>query len=97
MNPEFSADASFAEDAARLAILPDEAVQLLDRYFEQVERLEIPTNGVCVWYDPDAGGCRFYELRPSTCRVFELSSIGCRIYRKRSGFGQANELPAIEG
>lgn len=94
MNPEFAADPSFAEDAARLAVIPDAAARLLEQYLEQSARNEIPTNGICVWYDKASGSCRFYELRPSTCRVFELSSIGCRIYRKRNGLGRLGELPA---
>jgi Fe-S-cluster containining protein len=85
LNPHFSDDPSFAEDADRLRSLPAEARELLDQYLKQAERGDADEHGVCCWYRHDGGGCRFYEWRPSTCRVFELNSPGCHIYRKRQG------------
>ncbi|MBL8850014.1 MAG: YkgJ family cysteine cluster protein [Planctomycetaceae bacterium] len=88
-NPEFAADPSFADDADRLARLPDEARGLLDQYLEQSARGARPRDGACVWYNPATTSCRFYDWRPSTCRVFEMNSPGCHIYRRRQAIDKA--------
>lgn len=85
LNPHFADDPTFAEDAARLAALPDEARQALDEYLSARETPGFSAVGACVWYDPATFRCRFYEHRPSTCRVFERNSPGCHIYRRRHG------------
>jgi Fe-S-cluster containining protein len=89
LNPQFVDDPSFADDAARLSELPDEAQRLLEEYLLARETPEFATSGACVWYDAATFRCRFYEYRPSTCRVFERNSPGCHIYRRRHGVGDA--------
>lgn len=90
-NPHFADDPSFADDAERIARLPAVAVELLDRYLQEVDTGAIADDGNCCWLDLVSLQCRFYDLRPSTCRVFELNSPGCHIYRRIRGIGQTLE------
>jgi Fe-S-cluster containining protein len=85
LNPEFAADPSFADDAVRLARLPEEAERLLAGYLQATAAGRLAPNGACVWFDHSSKSCRFYDWRPSTCRVFEINSGGCHIYRRRHG------------
>jgi uncharacterized protein len=89
LNPEFAADPTFAEDAARLQQLPLEAEVLLADYLQATAAGQCESNGVCVWFDHSTKGCRFYDWRPSTCRVFEMNGGGCHIYRRRHGIGDS--------
>jgi Fe-S-cluster containining protein len=83
MNPQFADDPTFADDAARLAGLPEAARSLLDDYLRSTADGTTAKDGPCAWYDALTTSCRFYDWRPSTCRVFEINSPGCRIYRRR--------------
>ena len=94
LNPDFAADPTFADDAARLARLPAEAIESLNKYLERSATEHASRNGTCVWYDESTTGCRFYDWRPSTCRVFEMNSPGCRIYRQRHGIEGTASSPA---
>jgi Fe-S-cluster containining protein len=93
LNPQFAADPGFADDAARLASLPGDAVAALDGFLHAVAIGTAASNGVCVWYEGATQRCRFYEHRPSTCRVFERNSPGCHIYRRRHGFDAGRQRP----
>ncbi len=108
LNPQFALDPSFAEDAARLAVLPADAARALDDYLRAIDAACAPRNGVCVWFDHDTRRCRHYDFRPSTCRVFELNGAGCHIYRRRHGVPtpcsnsahispQCGPVPAFQG
>jgi Fe-S-cluster containining protein len=89
VNPQFSLDPTFAEDAERLATLPADAARALDEYLHAVSTEGAGRNGVCIWFDRRTRRCRHYEFRPSTCRVFELNGAGCHIYRRRHGIPAA--------
>ncbi len=85
LHPLFAQDPTFTEDADRLARLPADAQDRLERYLVRSASGEIPTDGPCVWYDDALEHCAYYDWRPSTCRVFELDGPGCHIYRRLRG------------
>ncbi len=74
----------FAEDVERVDLLPQQIIDGLREYGEQL--LQTPPRGEqpCIWYDRQRRRCKHYEHRPSICRdALEPGDESCRAWRQQ--------------
>jgi len=80
--PEMLEAEEFAEDARRLKQLPEDTLNELRLYLEQVLEGNEPEDQACLWLDRQTMKCRHHEYRPVACRDFDIGSDECMNWRE---------------
>ena len=79
---EAQRDDFLKEDVDRIRSLPDDAMQSLRQYMEQLLAGKTREDQVCIWLDRQTRKCKYHDSRPSICREFEMGSEECREWRE---------------
>ncbi len=83
-SPEMMEDADLLEeDVQRLRTMPEEALDELKAYLQQLLAGVRRESQVCIWLDQSTMRCRYQEHRPLICREFEVGTDECRGWRNQ--------------